>query len=356
MLGLARLLAGGWFIATGAATLRQYRDLLPQAERLLGPDTGTTGAPMRSLLMLVAAIALVLIGLTQAVKGFSWMRRVQPSDGRPAELDGGEVVAVLRDHRLPAFADGPATVYWPLWRWLSDEVAGIPQWRRELTSRGVRASVRSCGVAIVVTGVCLAVPAVTSGNLLGPFPTSFVILLPVVTAIWAVLGLMLIGSSSPRIESVELPLPADMPHRDLPHPTIIESRPGGVARESPALGLTLGASGVAVQCLMLWWWNLSPMDYPVRATSIIRHVSSIGGGVVFFAVGGAMLTAATTLLVVHRYQSTLVLIDAEDSGLIVRAAAVRTESLGLAGPRHVIAAVGGSYVVESAERLIREVG
>jgi hypothetical protein len=105
---------------------------------------------------------------------------------------------------------------------------------------------------------------------------------------------------------------------------------------------------------MLWWWELSPIDYPLPATSIIRHAGSIAGGVLFFVVGGRMVVAATKLLLVFRYESTLVLIDTDGHGMVARAAAVRTESLGPMGPRHIVAAVGGSYVRESAQSLIRE--
>jgi hypothetical protein len=57
-------------------------------------------------------------------------------------------------------------------------------------------------------------------------------------------------------------------------------------------------------------------------------------------------------LLLFRYESMLVLIDATAHPIIARAAAVRTESLGLNGPRHLVAAVGGSYVRESAPALI----
>jgi hypothetical protein len=347
ILGLARVLAGAWFVATGIATLRQHRDLVPQAARLFGPDSGTTGAPLRALLMLVLAIVLVSIGLVLAAKGLVWMRRVSP---RPEAIERDEVIATLRHRQLLAYADGPVAPHWSLRRWLADPLADMTWWRRDITSRGVRAFVRSGALVIVVAVGCIALPRLMTDDLVGPFPTSFVITLPFVTAIWAVLGLMLIGSSGPRIESEELPLQAGAdPGRDLREDRIIESRPVMLDREPPGLGLTLGVTGVAVQCLMLRWWNLSPIDYPQRATSILRHAGSIAGGAVFFVVGGRMVAAAAKQLLVFRYESMLILID---PGIVARAAAIRTESLGLTGPRHVVAAVGGSYVRESALSLI----
>lgn len=348
------MLAGAWFVATGVATLRQHHDLVPQAARLFGSDTGTTGAPMRALLMLVTAGILVLIGLVLAVRGLAWTRRVPlPREG-PVAIETSEVVAALRDHRLFAYADGPVPPYWPLRRWLADQLEDMTWWRRDITSQGVRAFVRACGLVVVLAAGCIVPPNLMTDDLVGPFPTSFVIALPFVTAVWAVLGLMLIGSSGPRIESEELPLPAGMVQLlHLQQEQVIESRPAMLDRESPGLGLTLGATGVAVQCLLLSWWNLSPIDYPLRATSIIRHAGSIAGGALFLLVGGRMVAAAAKLLLIFRYESMLILIDAASHPIVARAAAVRTESLGLGGPRHVVAAVGGSYVRESAPSLIR---
>lgn len=350
VLGLARVLAGVWFVVTGVATLRQYNDLVPQAARLFGTDSGTTGAPMHALLMLVAASVLVVIGLVLAAKGFVWMRRVPlPREG-PAAIERDDVVATLRHRQLLAYGDGPVAPYWPLRRWLADPLADMPWWRRDITSSGVRAFVRSCGLVIMLAVGCVVLPTIMTDDLVGPFPTTFVITLPFVTAIWAVLGLMLIGSGGPRIESEDLPLEAGAEYRrNLQEEQFIESRPAILDREPPGLALTLGATGVAVQCLMLWWWNLSPIDYPLRATTIIRHAGSIAGGGVFFVVGGRMVVAAVKLLLVFRYESMLVLVD---QGTVARAAAVRTVSLGLTGSRHVVAAVGGSYVREIAQTLI----
>ena len=309
-LGLARVLAGGVFVAAGAATLRQYGDLVPQAERLLGSDGGTTGAPLRSLLMLLLAIVLVATGLVLAARGIAWIRRVRLSEEAPATIAPAEVIATLRDRRLPAFADGTTPPYWPLRRWLPDEMAALTWWRRDIASGGVRALVRSSAVAIAVAAGCVAMPRIMTDDLIGPFPTGFVLLLPFVTAIWAVLGLMLIGSGGPRVESMELPVPTGVGQRRiLREGQIIESSPHRLDRESPGLALTLGATGIAVQCLMPWWWNLSPIDYPLRATSIVRHAGSIAGGIVLFAVGGRMLAAAARLLLLCRYESTLILID-----------------------------------------------
>ncbi len=342
-------------MATGAASLGQYHDLLPQAERLFGSDSGTTGAPLRSLLILLAATVLVLIGVVLVVMGLVWLRRIRLPEEGPAAIDRDEVIATLKTRQLLAYADGPSPPYWPLRRWLADDLVEMPWWQREIMSRGVRAFVRCCAFAIVLAICCLALPRIMTDDLVGPFPLAFVIMLPFVTAVWAALGLMLIGSGGPRLESEELPLPPDATRsQDQQGQQIIESRPGGLDRESLALALTLGAAGLAVQCLMLMWWNLSPIDYPLRATTILRHAGSIAGGIVFFLVGGRMVAAASELLLVFRYESMLILIDASNHGMIARAAAVRTESLGLTGPRHVVAAVGGADVRESAQAMIQD--
>jgi hypothetical protein len=353
-LGLARILAGSLIIVGGAATLRQYSFLLGQAERLFGPDTGTTGAPLRSLLTLLTAAALVLGGVVLAMKGFGWIRRISLPPGRPAAIARDEVVATLSRQQVPAYRDGHTGAYWPLRRWLSDEIGEIPWWRRDVVNSSVQTFVRSCGVSLVLLACCLAVPAITGDDPLGPFPTSFLIMLPFATAIGAVLALMLIGSSTPRIESLEFPLPADSALGPAPlDERIIESRPLRLDQETSGLALTMGVTGVATQCLVLWWWAISPLDYPLLATAIIRDAGSIAGGLLFVFLGGRMVASAAKLLLAFRYESTLVLLG-RDEGVTVRAAAVRTESLGLNGPRHVVAAVAESYVREAAERLIAD--
>ncbi len=350
-IGLARILAGGWFVATGVATLRHYHDLVPGVARLLAGEIGATDAPIRSLLALITAAALVVIGPVLAMKGLRWMRRLPvPPDG-PSPVGPDEVVATLRHHQLPAFADGPTVPYRPLRHWLADELADMTGWRRDIVSQGVRTFVRSCVLVLVVAVVSLALSQVTTDGLVGPFPAGFVTLLPFVTAVWAALTLLLITPNGPRIESVEIPLPA----RAEPRPDqIIESRPRLLGREPTALGMSLGITGVAVQCLMLPWWNLSYVGYPLLATSIVRHVGSIAGGVLFFVLGNRMMASAAELLPRFQYDSILVLIDESGHGMVARAAEVRTESLGLAGPRHVVAAVGSVHARESAERLVRE--
>lgn len=355
ILGVARILAGGWFIASGVVTLRQYHLLVPQAERLFGGDIGATDAPIRSLLALIIAAALVVIGPVLAAKGFRWMRHLRLPPEGPGAIGRDEVIATLRHRQLLAYADGPAEPYWPLRRWLADELADMTWWRREIVSRGVRTLVRAC-VLVLVLAVCwLALSQFATIDLLGPFPVSFVIVLPFVTAIWAVLALLLIAPNGPRIESAEFSLPARADSgREVQAEQIIESRPRMLKSESPGLGIALGITGVAVQCLMLSWWNLSSIGYPLLATSIIRHTGSIAGGILFFVLGNHMVTTAAELLLRIRYDSVLVLIDDTENGVVARAAAVRTESRGLAGVRHVVAAVGGTDVRESAETLIRE--
>ncbi|MGH7583156.1 MAG: hypothetical protein ACREL5_08030 [Gemmatimonadales bacterium] len=352
VLGLARLVAGLWFVATGVTTVRRNDYLMPQAQKLFGPDAGTTGAPLRSLLTLMLSAALVVIGLLLVVKGIPWMRRIRLAPGGPASIDREEVTAALGRRQLLSYGDGGIKAPWPLRSWLAEELADMTRWRRDLMNRGVRAFVRSCGFVVLIVVFCVVVPQVTGTDLLGPFPINFVVVLPFVTAIWAVLALLLIGSNGPRIEMVELPLPVG--GTNTRPEQIIESAPVLLPRESPGLGLTLGVTGVLVQCLLLSWWQLSPLDYPLLATSIIRHAGSIAGGIFFFVLGGRMVTTAAELLMVFRYESTVALIGADSQGPTVRGAAMRTVRLGLTGPRHIVAAVGGPYVRETVERLIRE--
>ena len=355
ILGLARILAGAWFVAAGVATLRHYHDLMPGVARLLAGEIGATDAPIRSLLALTTAVILIAIGPVLVAKGLAWMRRLPLPPQGPAAIEPDEVVATLRRHQLPAYADGPTEPYWPLRRWLAEDLAGITGWRREIVSQGVRVFVRSCGPILALSLVCLALSHVTADGLVGPFPAGFVTLLPFVTAIWAGLTLLLIAPNGLRIESVEFPLPAGAEDgREPPAEEITESRPRMLGREPAALGMTLGITGVAVQCLMLSWWNLSYVGYPLLATSIVRHLGSIAGGILFFVLGNRMVTAAAELLPHYQYDSILVLIDDTGHGAMARAAGVRTESRGLTGPRHVLAAVGGVHVRESAQRLIRE--
>ena len=348
LLGVARVLAGAWFIFTGAATLRQYRDLLPQAQRLFGGDVGATDAPIRSLLALILATLLVAIGVALAAMGFHWLRGLRPPPEGPAALDRAEVIAALCRQELPSFAADQDEPIWPLRRWLSDELADLPAWRRSIVNRSVQTFIRSCGLVVALT-IALVVVQLTSNALLGPFPLGFVAVLPFVTGLGAVLALLLIASHSPRVESVEFPIAQRVPDTQ-----IIEGRPRLLQSESPALGNTLGVTGVAVQCLMLLWWNLSYIGYPLLATSIIRHAGAIAGGLVFFMLGHRMVATARALLLRFQYDSILVVVDDSAGGTVARAAAVRTESFGIDGPRRVIAAVGGSYARESAERLIRE--
>lgn len=353
-LGLARVLAGVWFVLNGAATLRQYRDLVPQARRLFSGDVGATDAPIRSLLALILAALLIPIGLVLTMAGLRWLRRLRPPPEGPAAIGRDEVIAALCRHQLLAYADGPEKPYWLLRRWLAEELADLPGWRREIVSRAVRMFVLSCECVVLLAVPILAVQ-LTTDNLLGPFPTAFVAVLPFVTALAAVLALLLIASHTPRIESVEFPLPIGVDaHRDPPAEQIIESRPRLLKSESPVLGITLGVIGVAVQCLILWWWNLSYLGYPMLATSIIRDAGAISAGILFLVLGNRMVTMAAELLLRFQYDSILVLVDPASQGPVVRAAAARTESRGLAGPRRLVAVVGGSYARESAERLLRE--
>ena len=349
ILGLTRMLAGGWFIVSGVATLRQYPDLVPMAERLFGGDIGATDAPIRSLLALITAVGLVLLGLVLVVKGTRWVGRVLlPLEG-PTAIARDEVIATLRHHQLPSYAVRPTEPNWPLRHLLSDDLAEMPWWRCDILDSGVGTFVRSCGGVLALAGICLALPRFTAADLLGPFPAGFVTVLPFVTAIWAALVLLLIGLDVPRIESVEWRLPVRAgSSQALRAEQIIESRPVLLKQQLDGLGAILGMLGVMVQCLMLSWWDLSPVGFPLLATSIIRHTGSIAGGILFFVLGDRMVAAAAELLLSFRYESLLVLIDDASEGMIARAAAIRTESRGLTGPRHILAAVGGPHVRETA--------
>jgi hypothetical protein len=348
-IGWARVAAGGWFIANGVTTLTQFKDLQSQAQRLLGPDAGTTDAPIRSLLTLGLAAALVVLGLALIVLGIRATRRLAlPADG-PVPLDRSEVIATLTRHQAPAFGDGPAPIYPPLRRWLADQLADMPWWNRDIIGTGVRAFVRSCSFVLILSALCLALRFVATDNPLGPFPLTYVLLVLVATAAWAALSLMLIPSHGPRIESVAFPLTR---RAGVDGGVIIESPPALLPAEPGSLGTTLGIAGVAVQCLLPAWWNLSLIGYPLLATSIVRHAGSIAGGIVFFLLGQRMIASAAVMLLRVRYESTLVFLDITDHDTTGYAAAVRTESRGIAGPRHVTSAVASSHVREEAGRLI----
>jgi hypothetical protein len=347
-LGIARIVAGICIVANGASTLRQYNDLIPQAARLFGADVGATDAPIRSLLMLILSPLLVIVGLFLIARGVAWVRRGPLLSEGPPPLDRDDVIAALTRRELRAFGDGEVTPPWPLPRLVADELANMTWWRRDVMSRSLRALGRACVVAVVVAAVWLAAHVAVAGDLLGPFPGGFVFALPVVTAIWAAIGLLLLTSIHPRIESVEFPIAAD--GRLASTPSIIEREPTLLPREPAALGLTLGIIGVIVQCLILFWWNLSYVGFPDMATSIIRDAGSIIGGLVFLTIGQRMIAGAVVLLRGTRYESTLIAIDETVTPPVARAAAIRTERLGPDGPRQIVAAVGGTYVRESVEQ------
>ena len=350
LLGLGRIVAGGWVAAAGVMTLLQYKDFVPQAERLFGGDPGTTDAPIRSLLTLITGAMLVPIGLVLMAKGVRWMRRLQLLPGGPAPLTRDEVMATLVRREPPAFGAGPARSYWLLRRWLPDQLADLTWWHRDAMNISVRSVVRSCSLALVLGVIFLVRPILTYEDRLGPFPTGFVVMLIFVTAIWASLGLMLITSNGPRIESMEVPLPRRP--EGAGHTDVIESAPEMLPREPPGIGLTMGFVGLAVQCLLPTWWTLSTIGFPWIGTSIIRHACAIAGGILFLALGNRMVATAADLLMHFRYTSTLVLIESGGPGAVGHTAAVRTDSHGLAGPRHIIAAVAAPGAREAGERLI----
>jgi hypothetical protein len=347
------MVAGVWFIASGVAMLRQYTYLVPQAKRLLAGDIGATDAPVRALFVLVLGVGLVLLGPVLIGKGITWLRRLRlPPDG-PMAIAQDEAIAVLRHHELPSYAAKPPEPNWPLRHLLRDELAELPWWRRDMLDSGVRTFVRSCGAALLLAACWLGISRVAADDVLGPFPVGFVTVLPLVTGIWAALVLLLIAANGQRAESVELPVPTQVGSGPVLHvDRIIENRPLLLPRTLDWLGVTLGLLGLTVQCLILSWWDLSLVSFPLLATSIIRHTGSMAGGLLFFVLGDRMLTTAGTLLQNFRYDSFLVLIDGASGGTVARAAAIRTESVGLTGPRHILAAVGGPRARESALSMI----
>lgn len=345
-LGAARIVAGGWLVATGAITLGHVGDLLPQAERLFTGDAGTTDGPLRSLLTLITAPVLLAVGVALITKGLRWRRRLELAPAAP--LDRDDVVATLVNREPPAYGNGPVPAYWLLRRWLSGQLADLTWWRRDLMSRGVKAFVRSCGFTIAIVIVHFARPYLLSDDLFGPFPLGFVTVLLAATGLWAALGLMLIASNGPRIESFEFPLPEQIAPGE-----VIESPPRLLDPESPALGLTLGIVGLGVQCMMASWWKLSFVGYPLMATSIIRHAGSLAGGIVLFLLGSRMVAAAAALLMTFRYESTLVYTGADTSAArIGHGAAVRTERVGLGASRQLTMAVSGANARDDVDSLL----
>ncbi len=354
--GVAYIVASGWFIASGAATLREYDYLLTQIARLFAGKMGATDAPLRALLVLLSAVALVLLGFRLLVVGLRWRRRLHlPAEG-PAALARSEVVAALRHHTLPAYESGPTESDSLLQRWLTDERGAMTRWRRELLGRGVRIMVWSCVLVLAISALWLLTRFLAPEDWLGPFPTSFVVLLPFISATWVILAFLVIPAERLRVESMELVLPARVEViRGDAEEAILESRPRLLDYSS---GLTnmLGLTGVAVQCLTPVCWDLSHIGYPLLATSILRHTGAIVGGVVFYHLGRWIVRAAAELSRYFRYDSTVVVIDGVGDEIVARAAAIRTEGRALTGPRHVIAAVGSAYVRESALALLAAEG
>lgn len=341
------MIAGCWFIGSGAETLHRYPDLAPGAKRLLAGEIGATDVPIRDLVTLALAPVLIVVGVVLTARGIRWMRRVRLSPGPMAH---DEAVAALTRHDLVAYGDGGAVVYWPLRRWLPEQLAEMTWWRREVISGALRRFVRVSALAFVVAVVCLVVPIVATGDPLGALPAAFVAVLPMITAISAAITFLLIASHPPRIESVELSRSDVGGDGAASSHEVIESAPRFLHWEPPGIGLALGIIGIGVQCLLPVWWDLPFASYPLVVTSIVRDAMSIAGGVFFLVLGERMVRVAAGLLVHARYESTLVVIDGDGSA---RAANLRTESLTFAGPRHIVSAVRGIDALESGERLVR---
>lgn len=346
LIGLARCLAGAWFIASAIATLRLAGVYGPLAARLFRGEIGGTDAPIRSLLVLVLAVIMLMLGIMMIARGLRWYRHAPAGEAAP--LDRDEVMAALTEHRLPAYGPGRVPPRWPLRTWLGDEMGRITGWRRDLVGDAARQLARATMIALGVTMCWLVISLAVPDRFLGPFPFTFVIVLPFMAAVWASLALLLVGSPGPRIESVELPVPIP---RDAPG-QVIESRPDMVGREPPALGTAIALLGVVTQSLLPSWWTLETISYPLLATSLIRFIGSIIGGVLFLQLGNRMIVAGAELLRRVQHDSTVILIAAAPGGLIAHAAAVRTESRDPGGERQIVSAVAGAHAREAARKLL----
>ncbi len=351
ILGMARCLTGAWFVASAATLGRDREYLLDQAGRLFRGDLGATDAPVRSALVLGIAILLLVLGLTQLVRGARWMRRVMIPEERPAPLSLEEVVAVLGERRLASHDPGDTPPPALLQRALGDELGRITRWRRTLIVEAVRATGRAMLVVALVAIAWLATAPIRPRPFLGPFPGWFVVLYPTVAAAWAGLTLLLLGENHPRHEWVDLPHAGRSGAADAP-PRFTESRPTLLGWEPRGLGTALGLAGILTQCLLVAWWHLGTISYPLLATSIVRHVGSIVGGVLFFLLGERIVAAATELLTRVQYDSVVVLVVRAGPAWVARAAEVRTESRGPSGPRQIIATVGGAHVRATAPALV----
>lgn len=351
VLGIARCLVGAGFVASAARTWRDRGFLLEQAARLFRGDLGATDAPIRATLMLAIAVALLLLGIVTMARGLRWMRGLVAAGTGPAALSAQEVVEVLVERRLPAYATSDAASSSLLQRVAGDELARLTRWRRALIEDATRAVRWATGLAILLPIPWIAVRLVTREPLLGAFPIWFAILLPFLAAVWVGLLLLQLGATPPRLESVDLPHSG---RRDAggSAPAFTEDRPTLLTWEPAALGNTIGLLGVLTQCLLLSWWTLGTLGYPHLATSIVRHLASIVAGAIFFALGDRMLAAARELLVRVQYDSIVVLVVDTGSGWVARAAEIRTEAREPSGPRQVITAVGGAHTRSAAPRLV----
>lgn len=343
-IGLGRALAGCWFVATAASRLGDASFLVPQAGRLLEGDIGGTDAPIRALLVLLLIPAMLLLGTTMIARGVRWTRRVPANE--PAPLDPEDVAAVLRERRLPAYEAATVQQPWPVRGWLGEELGRMSGWRRDLLATAARTFHRAAGLALLALIVPWLAGLIIAGDILGPLPLRFVLIFPFAAAIWVALSLLLVGSEWPRIEVAELPVATRTPDAE----RFLESPPVLLGREPPAIGTAIAIVGVATQCALLSWWTLDTISYPHLATSIVRHLGAIVGGVLFYALGARMVEAGSELLRRVQYDSVVVSVDG--AGL-ARGAEVRTESRDPDGERQIIAAVGSAHAREAARGLLR---
>jgi hypothetical protein len=353
LLGVARIVAGAALIFAAISNVRDLQLLMMQAGRLFGGDPGSTDAPLRSLLTIIVAALQAIIGLVLVILGARWLPSLRfPATG-PTPIDANESKAILESRHATAFDSGPAPIFRPLERMLSDQLADATWWRRELIERGVRFFARAVGVALIITIVCVAVPQIAHKDLLGPFPVAFVGMLLFFGLMYAALTLMLLPSNGPRIESMEIPIAGSGPVLATLTPgDIVESPPRFLNVEPASIGNTIGLLGVGTQLALIAWWKLSPISYPLMATSIIRFAGAIIGGLEFLFIGSKITTTGAALLRTFYYESTLIMVDPARPS-VAHAAIARSESRGVAGPRHVVSAVAGPDVVDAVRALRR---
>lgn len=355
VLGVARLFAGALFVADGVSTLLRARVLVPQVVRLVRSGPNGSDASIRALLILITAVIFLGIGVRLLRRSLGWVRPFSlPAEG-PPPIERDEVILALRQHRLNTLAERSSRFPWPFRIWLTPELAGTPHWRREQLRRGFRAVVTACGVVMLLALAYLVGSLITDHDLFGPFPATFALLFPAIAAAWTWAAYLLIAQERPRVETFEFALPEHEFATPIPSEgRIFETPPRRLSTEPFRPAVTLGIVGVLAQCFLLSWWSLVQESHPQLVTALLRDVGFLGGGVFFFLLGRRMVEAAASILLRIQYDSTLVLVEPTDRGLIAVAAEIRSETRGGSGTRHILAAVAGAHARDTAPALVRQ--